>query len=211
MKKPVAPMKRKRKRLPGPERRAQIVEVATLLLVKKGFKGTTTREIAAKAGISEAVIFKHFSRKEDLYRAIIDQRCDDGLGRSRLKSVVEGKRGREFFREVAAFLINEHTKDPTLMRLLTLSALEKRDMSEVFLKTRGLEFMEFVEHEIRAQIRKGVFRKVDPKIAARAFLGMVFHYSMSQEIYGMKRYFSFSTKKVVDTFVDIFFEGVMRR
>ncbi|MFQ5442653.1 MAG: TetR/AcrR family transcriptional regulator [Thermodesulfobacteriota bacterium] len=203
--------KRKRKRLTGPERRAQIVDVATALLAKKGFKGTTTREIARKAGISEAVIFKHFSRKEDLYRAIIDLRCDDGLGRSRLKSVVEGKSGREFFSEVAAFLINEHARDPTLMRLLTLSALEKQDMSEVFLKTRGLEFIEFIEDEIKGQIKKGLFRKVDARIAARAFLGMVFHYSMSQEIYGMKRYFSFSTKKVVETFVDIFFEGVIRR
>jgi len=37
---------------------------------------------------------------------------------------------------------------------------------------------------------------------------MVIHYAMAQEVYGMKRLFKFSQKKVVDTFVDIFLEGL---
>ena len=53
-----------KKRMTGEARRRQIVRVATSLFVKRGFRGTTTREIARKAGISEAVIFRHFSRKE---------------------------------------------------------------------------------------------------------------------------------------------------
>jgi len=104
-----------KKRMSADERRAQIVEVATALFAQKGFKGTTTREIAAKAGISEAIIFRHFSKKEDLYTAIVNGKCSDNDGHSLLLKALEGKRGRDVFREVATYLITEHSKDPTFM------------------------------------------------------------------------------------------------
>jgi TetR/AcrR family transcriptional regulator len=34
------------------------------LFSKKGFRGTTTKEIAQAAGVSEAIIFRHFETKE---------------------------------------------------------------------------------------------------------------------------------------------------
>ena len=60
-----------RKRLSQIERRTQIVDVAMRLFASKGFKGTTTRAISVAAGVSEAIIFRHFETKEDLYNAII--------------------------------------------------------------------------------------------------------------------------------------------
>ncbi len=200
-----------RKRLTAEKRKSQIVRVATALFVKKGFKGTTTREIAHKAGISEAVIYKYFSKKEELYRAIISAKCDDDLGGSRLFSAIEGTEGRELFHEIALFIINENTRDQTLMRLLTQSALESTPLSEVFIKTKGLDLIEFLEVNIKELIEKGEFRDIDPRLAARAFLGMVFHYVMSQEIYGLKKYFKCTTSEAAQTFVDIFFDGISRR
>lgn len=200
-----------KKRLSAEKRKAQIVRIATALFVKKGFKGATTREIARKAGISEAVIYKYFSKKEDLFRAIIAAECDDGLGRSRLYSALEGKEGREMFHELALFLIKENTRDQTLMRLLTQSALERRELSEVFLRIKGLELIEFLEKNIKELVEDGVFRDVDAGLAARAFLGMVLHYVMCQEIYGLKKYFTYSTSEAALCFVDIFFDGISRR
>ncbi|MFQ5353634.1 MAG: TetR/AcrR family transcriptional regulator [Thermodesulfobacteriota bacterium] len=200
-----------KKRLTANKRKAQIVRIATALFVKKGFKGTTTREIARKAGISEAVIYKYFAKKEDLYRAIISAECDDDLGKSRLYGALEGKEGRELFYELAFFLITENTRDQTLMRLLTQSALERRELSEVFIKIKGLELIEFLEKNIKELIKEGVFKEVDAGLAARAFLGMVLHYVMSQEIYGLKKYCKRSTSEAALTFVDIFFDGISRR
>src|SRR5574337_501242 len=59
-------------RLSAEERREQIVEVAVELFSRKGFRGTRTREIAETAGISEAMIYKHFATKRELYSAIIE-------------------------------------------------------------------------------------------------------------------------------------------
>jgi len=197
-----------RKRLSAEKRKNQIVSIATDLFVKKGFKGATTREIARKAGISEAVIYKYFSRKEDLYKAIIEAKCDDDLGRSRLFSALEAKEGRELFVELARFLISENTRDQTLMRLLMQSALEQQELSEVFIRTKGLDLIEFLETSIAELIKTGVFKEVNAGLAARAFLGMVLHYVMTQEIYGLKKCFSFPAEDAARTFVDIFFDGI---
>lgn len=208
---PLGPVQMTRKRMTGAQRKLQIVRVASNLFAKKGFRGTTTREIAEKARISEAVIFKHFAKKDDLYRAIIDSRCTSGDGEPRLLKLIEGKTGKALFTEVASFLIAEHRADPSFLRLLMYSALESHGLSEIFIRTRGLELIETLATCVKGLIKDGEFRKADPVIAARAFLGMVIHYSVSQEVYGLKKRFKTPDKVIVRTFVDIFFQGMSRR
>ena len=60
-------------RLDSDERRQAIVDSAVPLFARKGFAGTTTRELAEVAGISEALLFRHFPSKELLYREILQQ------------------------------------------------------------------------------------------------------------------------------------------
>ncbi|MEE8124935.1 MAG: helix-turn-helix domain-containing protein, partial [Nitrospirales bacterium] len=59
------------KRISGRDRKASIIRSAAALFAEKGFSGTKTREIAARAGVSEALIFKHFPSKHELYAAIL--------------------------------------------------------------------------------------------------------------------------------------------
>src|SRR5215208_4694809 len=66
-------------RMCADDRRRQIAEVAMRLFSERGFRGTTTKEIAQAAGVSEAIIFRHFATKEDLYSAIIDLKSCDGF------------------------------------------------------------------------------------------------------------------------------------
>src|SRR5438874_10936302 len=60
-------------RLDSDERRQAIVDAAVPLFARKGFGGTTTRELAEAAGISEALLFRHFPAKQLLYREILQQ------------------------------------------------------------------------------------------------------------------------------------------
>src|SRR2546428_176813 len=57
-------------RLSGDERREAIVKAVRKVFAEKGFHGTTTRELACAAGVSEALLFKHFPSKEALYSAM---------------------------------------------------------------------------------------------------------------------------------------------
>src|SRR5437660_12647454 len=63
-------------RLDSDERRQTIVDAAVPLFARKGFAGTTTRELAEAAGISEALLFRHFPSKQLLYREILQLGCE---------------------------------------------------------------------------------------------------------------------------------------
>jgi AcrR family transcriptional regulator len=71
-------------RLPAEERRVAIVEAAKPLFARRGFAGTTTRQIAQAAGVSEALLFQHFPSKAALYREILRLGCDGEPGLERL-------------------------------------------------------------------------------------------------------------------------------
>jgi AcrR family transcriptional regulator len=58
-------------RLTSDERRAAIVEAATKVFAENGFHGTTTRELAKAAGVSEALLYKHFPSKDSLFSAML--------------------------------------------------------------------------------------------------------------------------------------------
>lgn len=60
------------RRLPAETRRRQILLAAIRLFAERGFRGTTTKEIASAAGVNEALIFRHYATKEELYNAILD-------------------------------------------------------------------------------------------------------------------------------------------
>ena len=63
-------------RLDSDERRKAIVEAAVPLFARNGFAGTTTRELAAAAGVSEALLFRHFPSKQTLWREILALGCE---------------------------------------------------------------------------------------------------------------------------------------
>ena len=63
------------RRLRSAERRADIVRAVREVFAKGGFHGTTTKELARAAGVSEALLFKHFPDKESLFLAMQDDCC----------------------------------------------------------------------------------------------------------------------------------------
>lgn len=57
------------------------------LFARRGFAGTTTREIARQAGVSEALLFQHFPSKAALYQEILAQGCDGDPALAKLMSL----------------------------------------------------------------------------------------------------------------------------
>src|SRR5581483_11158172 len=62
-----------RRRQTKDERRRLLIDAATSVFAERGYEGATTREIAQRAGCSEAVIYHHFAGKRDLLLAVIDE------------------------------------------------------------------------------------------------------------------------------------------
>ena len=197
-----------KKRMSAQGRREQILVGAWSLFAQKGFRGTTTREIAKRLGISEALMFKYFPTKAALCRAIIQKRMNGTEEMIFPKEAIDSQDDRQVFKSILSYLIRKNTADPTFMRLLLYSALEGHDLSKMFFENHAMDHTKFLAQYIRRRIKENVFRKVDPFLTARAFIGMAIHYVMSQEIYGMKKLFHFSHHKVVDTLADLFLNGL---
>jgi AcrR family transcriptional regulator len=73
-------------RLSSEARRETILAAAKSCFARHGFAGTTTRSVAAAAGISEGLLFKHFPTKSALYAAILDEACEADSDLRRLQS-----------------------------------------------------------------------------------------------------------------------------
>src|SRR3982751_5355065 len=58
-------------RLKAPQRREQLMEVATKLFARNGYEATTTAAIAEMAGVTEPILYRHFKSKQELFVAIV--------------------------------------------------------------------------------------------------------------------------------------------
>src|SRR5438445_2728486 len=74
-------------RLSAEERRQAIADAVRGVFVKKGFDGTTTRELAKAAGVSEALLYRHFPSKEAMYEAM-SQSCMTGRMAEEYKTIL---------------------------------------------------------------------------------------------------------------------------
>ena len=200
-------MKTTSTRVPSAERRRQILAVATDLFARQGFHGTTTRQIAEKAGIKEIILFRLFPTKHDLYWAVIEATMQAGHGAPNIEELLaSGLDDATLFRTLAADLLERNARDQTLIRLLFFSALEAHELSHRFAQTYVAAFYKTVTDYIRKRIRAGAFRRVDPTLAARAFFGMVFQYSLACQWFGVEA----EPENAAATFTDIWLKGIQR-
>jgi AcrR family transcriptional regulator len=192
-------------RISRQERQASIITAAAALFAAKGFKGTTTREIAKTAGISEALVFKYFPTKHDLYAAILAEKSI----LSELLAVVEDAAKKRddvrVFSLIAGYRIQQH-KDPTLLRLLLFSALEGHELSAMFFESQHRKFYDYLSGYIAKRIKEGAFLRVDPLLAARAFTGMIAHHRLLHEIFKVPLHRTPSD--CVETYVALFLHGL---
>ncbi|HYG99400.1 MAG TPA: TetR/AcrR family transcriptional regulator [Terriglobales bacterium] len=199
-------------RFSAEDRRNQILETATDLFARQGYEGTTTRQIAEKARVNEAIIFRHFPSKEELYWAVIEHQCRLGKGRSHLEAQLRSNADqRSVFLNIAEDFLRRREEDDRLGRLLLFSALENHRLSHRFFQTHIAEVYEKLSEYIRERIADGTFRKVDPLIAARSFLGMLVYHYMIQELFGGKKYLKLDRSAVAESLVDIWLNGMLPR
>jgi AcrR family transcriptional regulator len=201
-------------RLSARDRRRQILDVASGIFARKGYQGATTREIAEEAGVNEALLFRHFPSKESLYWTMLEELCLAKGGRDRLKRILkeaeaEGESDQEIFQAIAREILERSARDRELTRLLWFTALENHQLSVRFFKTFVAEYYEALAGYIRSRIRQGAFRRVDPLLAARGFLGMVVYHFLVQELFGGEQYRSFDTEEVAATLSGIWLAGMV--
>ena len=102
------------RRLPAEARRAQILREAARLFASHGFKGTTTRDVAAGAGITEAALYRYFPSKEAMYAAILDERMAASDLLAPVEELARAGDDRGVFGGLALALLRSVEADPTI-------------------------------------------------------------------------------------------------
>jgi len=197
----------------GGERRLQILMVAVQLFSERGFRGTTTKEIATAAGVSEAMVFRHFATKQELYAAILDHKACSSGGKFEPEQMaaeaIALKDDRGVFESLALGALEYHEKDPEFQRLLLYSALEKHELTEMFLDQFVKRVYEFLGRYIRQRQREGALVEMNPAIVVRGFLGMVMNHSLNNNLWDPeRRLLSISNEKAAQHFTDILLNGI---
>jgi len=199
-------------RMAGEERRLQILAVAVSLFSQKGFRGTTTKEIATAAGVSEAMVFRHFATKQELYSAILDHKaCASGRfdPSETAAAPMERKDDAAVFESLALGALDHHEKDPQFQRLLLYSALEKHELSQMFFDQIVRHVYEFLGGYIRERQRDGAFIDIDPAVVVRCFIGMVMHHSLNNNLWDPdRRLLNISNESAAKHFTDILLKGI---
>ena len=191
------------------DRREQILDVASTLFAQQGFRGTTTRLIADRAAVTEALIFRHFPSKEELYWSVLERKINTAGARERMEETLQSGGGDlEILSRLALQVLERRSKDHTLSRLLIFSALEKHELSERFFRNYVADYFEVLAKFVRKGIAAGRFRPVDPLLAARSFLGMVVYHSWIQELYGGKEIQDFDNEVVSRNLAAVWLQGM---
>jgi AcrR family transcriptional regulator len=71
---------RPQRRLPGEQRREMLARAASELFAERGYDHVTLDEVAAKAGVTKVIVYRHFSSKKDLYLRLLADHRDQLLG-----------------------------------------------------------------------------------------------------------------------------------
>jgi TetR/AcrR family transcriptional regulator len=192
-------------RMPGEDRRRQLLRVAIESFAQNGFSGTKTKDIAAAAGVSEAILFRHFSSKEDLYHAILDEK-EASMGGERwfveMRELADRRDDRGLFGLVARQLIRSFREDSAFHRLLLYASLEGHLLADLFHERFGLPMGDFLSRYIALRQKEGAFRECDPAVAMMFVLGSTVHYAMARHVMGAKNFLP-GDEVIAEQFVDL--------
>jgi AcrR family transcriptional regulator len=200
----------------GGARREQILNTAVSLFSQHGFSGTTTKKIAAAAGVSEAMVFRHFSTKDELYGAILHSKsCEEGTLRfpwqdnDPLKKAIDENDDFAVFYNFALNALNKQQADVGFMRLMFYSALEEHELAERFFNEFISKVYEFLSAYVEQRQKDGAMRDVNPRIVVRSFLGMIIHHSLNNILWDKnRRILNITNEEAAKNFAEILLSGV---
>jgi AcrR family transcriptional regulator len=207
---------RSRQTQPEPDRsagsavRQRILETAIKLFAQKGFRGTTTKEIALAAAVNEVTIFRHFASKQELYAAILDAKSSGPRLTTYLADLEQLAQRRDdhaLFRLVALRVLEQYRQDPDLLRLRLYSSLEGHELSKRYISRQVCPLFGFLRKYIVLRQAEGSFNHWDPDIAVQTFLGSVYNHAVCQYFHDTD-FIRLSEEETASAFTSVFLDGM---
>jgi AcrR family transcriptional regulator len=150
-------------RMRAPERRRQLLEVSAKLFAKRGYRGTTTAELAHEAGITEPILYRHFDSKLDLFVTLVNE-----VGRLVIHAWREALDAAEDPHERLRKLLDanpaSHARGKSIYRVIfqAMAALEDEPEIASAIRRHTTRLHAFVAGELEHLQSEGVIRDDEP-------------------------------------------------
>lgn len=194
------------------ERQQQLLEVALNAFSRRGYKGTTTKQIASAAGVAEAVIFQHFPSKKALYSAVLELNLDTGEERKWMKEIsdcMERNDDEELIRSLVHRILRAYRKNTSIERVILFAALEGHEQGLARMRAKFAPvFEKFMEYIARRQ-REGAFVEGNPYAIMIALGGIAHQYGLISHIF-RHPFPQASDDEMTQMFTGILLDGIRR-
>ena len=189
------------------ERREQILDAATQVFGKKGFEGTNVADIAEATGIAKGTVYLYFKSKEEIFSAILSERSllpwftDQVTTKDVPLETMLTDIARHFLKSMPDYL--------PIIHLVLSDGRRSPAHAEQLYHDVILEGNKLLAAFLAAQAKAGRIRQLDnPVLTARAFMGMLMIYVLTQEMLGGKHFTSIKQEAWVREVVRLFLDGV---
>jgi AcrR family transcriptional regulator len=186
----------------------RLLEATLKLVSEKGYLGSTTREIAHEAGVTELTLFRHFGTKEKLFEELLNNHTFLPKLKELLPEL-DGLAYEEGLRLIATRFLLSLKERKSMVKIMYSEVTIYPDKIKALYNKFVDDLRSTLATYFRSLQKKGVLRQVAPELAARVFLGMLFAYFRSEEIMrpgGMKKK---AMEQQVQELIDIFVRGTM--
>lgn len=150
-------------RMRAQQRRRQLLEVAASLFARLGYRGTTTAELAKAAGITEPILYRHFTNKLDLFVTLVDEVGHEVIAgwQKALEGIEEPLRRLDI---ILAGNPATHERGRSVYRVIFQAMTEAegdRDIARA-LKRHISRLHKFIASELASLQKSGAIRKDEP-------------------------------------------------
>lgn len=192
-----------------PQTKSKILQAAQKLFAHKGFSGTTTRDLAEKAGVAEGTIFRHFPNK----KAILVELATEGwieILTDLLTELSEMGSYKAVGQVMRRRMLNLH-KNGDLMRVCFLEAQFHPDLRDRIQTEVIAKMTDVAEAFFQTAMDRGIYRQMNPKFVAQVFLGMFAIAGFSYNTMFEEGTSPIAQKEMAEGLADIFLNGVLAK
>jgi AcrR family transcriptional regulator len=186
--------------------REKILQVAAKLFVRQGYTATSVNQISKEAGIGKATVYHHFPDKQTIAFSLLDR--SSGRVRDALSAVSTEADPRRRIEAIAGAAIRLRDESFDLFQVIRREVPDSRTRLHTQLAAILLGYSTHVTEAIQAGIKQGIFRPVDPSVAAQALLTMVT--GLYVQIYLSGNRFP-DPEKSLRSMLELFFKGIESR
>jgi AcrR family transcriptional regulator len=177
----IAPKKPNLRKTQAEERRLQILDTALTVFAASGFKGTSIKDIAAAAGISQGLMYHYFKSKENLLEATVAHYSF--IPQLRQILIDAGERPVNLvFNSISSGFLEMLESKAQLIRIF-IQEVESNPMVKKAWANLCHEGVALLQEYIESQIAGNKIRPHNSEVTARCLFSILFMYHFTRDIF----------------------------